>query len=39
VGQPAGNHFLTMTEGMDKLPELGRLVLWGGAQDISFEEA
>jgi hypothetical protein len=37
LGQLAGNHFLTMTEGVDQLPALGRLVLWEGAQDISFE--
>jgi len=37
VGQLAGNHFLTVLEGFENLPELGRLVLWGGAQDILFE--
>jgi len=37
LGQLAGNHFLTMTEGVDQVPALGRLVLWEGAQDISFE--
>jgi hypothetical protein len=26
-----------MTGGVDQLPALGRLVLWEGAQDISFE--
>ncbi|MEP7383501.1 MAG: DUF3830 family protein [Gemmatimonadota bacterium] len=39
VGQLAGNHFLTLTSGHDLLPELGRLVLWGGAQRIRFELA
>ena len=34
VGQLAGNHFLTLTSGLDQLPELGRLVLWEGAQPI-----
>lgn len=38
VGQLAGNHFLTITEGREHLYDLGRLVLWQGAQDILFEE-
>jgi hypothetical protein len=37
LGQLAGNHFLTITEGAEQLSELGRLVLWEGAQDIVFE--
>ena len=37
VGQLAGNHFLTIIEGCEHLRELGRLVLWEGAQDIVFE--
>lgn len=37
MGQLAGNHFLTIIEGNEHLPELGRLVLWEGAQDIIFE--
>lgn len=36
MGQLAGNHFLTVVEGMDKLPEMGRRVLYEGAQDIVF---
>jgi Protein of unknown function (DUF3830) len=38
VGALAGNHFATLVEGGEQLRELGRLVLWEGAQDISFEE-
>ncbi len=37
VGQLAGNHFLTIVEGREQLREMGRLVLWEGAQDIVFE--
>ena len=39
MGQLAGNHFLTITEGREQLRELGRTVLWEGAQDIVFEAA
>lgn len=38
VGQLAGNHFLTIIEGKEKLEELGKKVLWEGAQDILFEK-
>ena len=38
VGQLAGNHFLTVVDGREHLREMGRLVLWEGAQDIVFEE-
>lgn len=37
MGQLAGNHFLTVVEGADQLPEMGKRVLWQGAQDIAFE--
>ncbi len=37
LGQLAGNHFLTVEGGREHLRELGRLVLWQGAQDIIFE--
>ncbi len=37
LGQLAGNHFLSITEGLERLPSLGELVLWEGAQDIVFE--
>ncbi len=39
VGQLAGNHFLTLTGGLDNLYPLGRKCLWEGAQDIRFELA
>jgi hypothetical protein len=39
VGQLAGNHFLTITSGLDKLAELGRAVLWEGAKTIRIEAA
>jgi hypothetical protein len=37
MGQLAGNHFLTVVEGTDQLAEMGKRVLWQGAQDIVFE--
>jgi hypothetical protein len=37
LGQLAGNHFLTIVKGNEQLRELGRMVLWEGAQDIVFE--
>lgn len=39
LGPLAGNHFLTIVEGQDLLPALGRKTLWEGAQDILFELA
>ena len=38
MGQLAGNHFATVVEGREHLAELGRVILWEGAQDILFEE-
>jgi hypothetical protein len=35
-GPLAGNHFLTVVEGTERLAALGELVLRGGAQDITF---
>ncbi len=37
LGQLAGNHFLTIVEGNEQLKEVGRRVLWEGAQEIRFE--
>lgn len=37
MGPLAGNHFLTIVEGQEQLAELGRKVLWEGAQDVVFE--
>ena len=39
MGQLAGNHFITLTSGLDRLPELGKTVLWKGAQRVRFEAA
>ena len=36
MGQLAGNHFLTISDNDKKLEELGKLVLWEGAQEIEF---
>ncbi len=38
AGQLAGNHFATVVEGGENLPELGRRCLWEGAQPIRFVE-
>jgi hypothetical protein len=37
-GQLAGNHFATIEDGHDQLPELGDRVLYEGAQEIVFSE-
>ncbi len=36
VGVLAGNHFLTVVDNQADLVALGKLVLWSGAQDITF---
>lgn len=38
AGQLAGNHFATVIEGLEHLPEIGERVLWQGAQPIRFVE-
>lgn len=39
MGPLAANHFLTILEGRENLRALGEMVLWKGAQDITFEVA
>ena len=39
MGQLAGNHFITLTEGLENLHALGTRVLWEGAQPVRFEAA
>lgn len=39
AGQLAGNHFATIEDGREQLTELGRRVLFDGAQDVVFNEA
>lgn len=38
MGQLAGNHFLTIITGQEQFADMGKLVLWSGAQNILFEE-
>ena len=37
MGQLAGNHFITLTSGLENLHALGTKALWEGAQDVKFE--
>jgi len=39
MGQLAGNHFITITSGLENLAPLGKMALWKGAQDIVIEQA
>ena len=38
MGQLAGNHFITLTSNLEKLKDLGKTVLWKGAQNVRFED-
>lgn len=38
AGQLAGNHFLTIRDGLERLAEVGREVLWQGARPIRIEQ-
>jgi len=37
IGQLTGNHFMTIIKSHERLHELGRLMLWEGAQDCVIE--
>ncbi|MCJ2082063.1 DUF3830 family protein [Methylobacterium sp. J-090] len=37
MGQLAGNHFITLTSGLENLRRLGEMTLWQGAQPVHFE--
>ena len=39
MGQLAGNHFITLTSGLDRLYEFGRATLYEGAKPIRIEAA
>lgn len=39
AGQLTGNPFLRITDGLDRLTEIGREILWNGSREILFEAA
>lgn len=39
AGELAGNHVLTITDGAQHLPAIGRQLLWEGALPVTFERA
>lgn len=36
AGELAGNHFLTVTEGKEKLMDIGREILYNGAENVEI---
>ncbi len=38
VGLLQGNHFASIVDGVERLPEMGKKVLWEGAQPIRIEK-
>ena len=38
-GELSGNFFLKIIEGLESLAELGEMILWQGAQDVTFESS
>ncbi len=36
AGQLAGNHIITIVRDLDKLAEMGRRILWHGAEDFEI---
>ena len=36
AGELAGNHFLTITEGKEKLMDIGREILYNGAETVEI---
>ena len=39
AGEIAGSHFLTITDDLDRLAQIGNDILWNGRRDISFKTA
>ena len=39
MGQLAGNHFLSIIDGHERLEKIGKEILWSGAKTITFELA
>jgi hypothetical protein len=39
AGEIVGSHFLTITDDLERLAQLGKDILWNGSQNISFRTA